>query len=215
MENAKLEDCAYRASKRIAILKSENTLFRDTSYKILMFFVLIGIWQLTAMHFDLALIMPYPLVTFKSLIDCMTDIETIKNIMITMDRVIRGFLWALLIGAPLGFLMGAFPFVQKLIGGFIDSIRQVPIMAWVPLTIVWFGIGNGPTIFIIALSGVFPIILNTVSAVQNIDKDYYNAARTMGARPINLFFNVMLPAAIPDILTGARIAISAGWMSVI
>lgn len=215
MENAKLNDCAYRGTKKMKLVNVEKDRLKDLLYKVLMFLVLIAIWQLTAMHFDIALIMPYPLVTFKSLFECMTDVEIIKNILITMDRVLRGFMWALFIGAPLGFLMGAFPFVQKLIGGFIDSIRQVPIMAWVPLTIVWFGIGNGPTIFIIALSGVFPIILNTVSAVQNIDKDYYNAAKSMGANPISIFFNVMLPAAIPDILTGARIAISAGWMSVI
>ena len=88
-------------------------------------------------------------------------------------------------------------------------------MAWVPLTIVWFGIGDGPTIFLIAFAGVFPIILNTIQGIRSISKDYYNAARSMGASPFSIFINVMLPAALPDILTGARLAISTGWMSVI
>ncbi len=85
----------------------------------------------------------------------------------------------------------------------------------VPLTIVWFGIGDGPTIFLITFSGIFPVILNTIAGVKNISKDYYNAARSMGAGPWSIFSNIILPASIPDILTGARIAISGGWMSVI
>ena len=88
-------------------------------------------------------------------------------------------------------------------------------ISWVPLTIVWFGIGDGPTVFLIGFSSIFPIILNTIQGIRSISKDYYNAARSMGASPLTIFTNVMLPAALPDILTGARIGIGIGWMSVI
>ncbi len=123
-------------------------------------------------------------------------------------------MYALLFGLPIGFIMGFSKTFERVLSPVVDSVRQVPIMAWVPLTIVWFGIGDGPTIFLIAFQG-FPIILNTIQGVRAISKDYYNAARSMGASPIVIFTNVIVPASLPDILTGSRIAISTGWMSVI
>ena len=104
---------------------------------------------------------------------------------------------------------------EKLLGGIIDSIRQIPVMAWVPLTIIWLGIGDGPTIFMIAISGVFPIILNTIDGVKSISKDYYDAAKSMGASKLSIFINIVVPASLPSVLTGPRIAIGTGWMSVI
>ena len=81
--------------------------------------------------------------------------------------------------------------------------------------IVWFGLGDGPTIFLITFAGVFPVILNTIAGVQSISQDYYHAARSMGARPWSILSSIIVPGSLPDILTGLRIALSAGWMSVI
>lgn len=111
--------------------------------------------------------------------------------------------------------MGLSRVAEVMLGGIIDSIRQVPVMAWIPLTIIWLGIGDGPTIFMIAISGIFPVVLNTIEGVKNISKDYYNAARSMGASRLSIFVNIVIPASLPDVLVGARIAVGAGWMSVI
>ncbi|APF28969.1 binding--dependent transport system inner membrane component family protein [Clostridium sporogenes] len=188
---------------------------KELMYKLIMMVILIIVWYLLAEHYGNELILPTPKRTGKAFIKCLTSSEIITNLLITLNRVLKGFMYAMIIGVPLGLFMGAFKMANNLIGGFIDSIRQVPIMAWVPLTIVWFGIGDGPTIFLITFSGIFPVILNTIAGVKNISKDYYNAARSMGAGPWSIFSNIILPASIPDILTGARIAISGGWMSVI
>ncbi|MDR1773401.1 MAG: ABC transporter permease [Clostridioides sp.] len=193
--------------------KSNN--FMDTLYRIIVIIAIIALWQVTAIRLGSPLLLPEPLEVFKGLVICVTDIEILKNLGITLQRVLKGFGFAFLIGIPIGILMGFSRKFEKAVSPIIDSIRQVPIMAWVPLTIVWFGIGDGPTIFLIGFSGVFPIILNTMQGVRAISKDYYNAARSMGASPISIFFNVMLPSALPDILTGSRLAISTGWMSVI
>ena len=89
-------------------------------------------------------------------------------------------------------------------------------MAWVPLAIVWFGIGDGPTIFLIAFSGVFTIILNTISGVQDISKDFYNAARSIGGKYTE---HHKRTSSFRDLfrvlMTGVRLAIGLGWMSVI
>ena len=111
--------------------------------------------------------------------------------------------------------MGYSPRLLKWMAPFINSLRQVPIMAWVPLSIVWFGIGDGPTIFLIAFSGIFTIILNTIQAVQDISRDFYNAARSMGAGTLSLIKDIVIPGSLPGVLTGLRLAIGLGWMSVI
>ena len=103
----------------------------------------------------------------------------------------------------------------KALAPFINSLRQIPIMAWVPLSIVWFGLGDGPTIFMIAFSGVFTIILNTIAGVQDISKDFYNAARSMGASTLDIVKDIVVPGALPGVITGIRLAIGMGWMSVI
>ncbi|CEK32802.1 ABC transporter permease [[Clostridium] sordellii] len=195
--------------------KKINSKLLDILYKILALVIIIGIWQISAEKIGSSLLLPMPMDVFKGFITCITDPEIVKNVIITLQRVLKGFMYALIFGLPLGLIMGFSSSCEKLFSPLVDSARQVPIMAWVPLTIVWFGIGDGPTIFLIAFAGVFPIILNTIQGVRSISKDYYNAAKSMGASPFTIFTNVMLPAALPDILTGARLAISTGWMSVI
>ncbi|CEQ13098.1 ABC transporter permease [[Clostridium] sordellii] len=195
--------------------KKINSKLLDILYKILALVIIIGIWQISAEKIGSSLLLPMPMDVFKGFITCITDPEIVKNVIITLQRVLKGFMYALIFGLPLGLIMGFSSSCEKLFSPLVDSARQVPIMAWVPLTIVWFGIGDGPTIFLIAFAGVFPIILNTIQGVRSISKDYYNAAKSMGASTFTIFTNVMLPAALPDILTGARLAISTGWMSVI
>ena len=139
----------------------------------------------------------------------------LENLGITMRRVITGSVYAFVIGFPLGMIMGYSPRLLQWMSPFINSLRQVPIMAWVPLAIVWFGIGDGPTLFLIAFSGVFTIILNTIAGVQDISKDFYNAARSMGAGTLSIIKDIVIPGSLPGVLTGLRLAIGLGWMSVI
>lgn len=177
--------------------------------------LIFGVWQTAAYFTASDLLLPYPSKTMLALFKSVTDPEVLGNLAITMRRVLTGFTYALLIGVPLGFLMGYSSTAMRILDPLTSSLRQVPIMAWVPLTIVWFGLGDGPTIFLIAFAGTFPVVLNTIAGVQSISKDYYNAARSMGAGSLSIFSHVIVPGSLPDILTGMRIALSAGWMSVI
>lgn len=195
--------------------KENNFKFLDWIYRGVFLILLLVIWQISAIRIGSPLLLPKPLDVLDGFITCLTDVEIVKNVFITLQRVLKGFFYALIFGLPIGLIMGFSTRFDSILSPVVDSVRQVPIMAWVPLTIVWFGIGDGPTIFLIAFAGVFPIILNTIQGIRSISKDYYNAARSMGASPFVIFTNVMLPAALPDILTGARLAISTGWMSVI
>lgn len=175
----------------------------------------LGLWQLAADQYNSKLLLPTPVQTAQKFVAIVQDPSVLKNLMITLERVLTGFSFALAIGVPIGFLMGYSEKAMHAFDPLISSIRQVPIMAWIPLTIVWFGLGDGPTVFLIAMVGVFPLILNTIAGVRGISKDYYHAARSMGAGPWSIFAHVIVPGSLPDILTGARLALGSGWMSVI
>jgi NitT/TauT family transport system permease protein len=126
-----------------------------------------------------------------------------------------GFSIAAGLGLVLGYLMGYSLKFLKIMDPLISSLRQIPLMAWVPLSIFWFGLGDGPTVFLIAMSGLFPMTLAVVIGVQDISHEYYDAARSLGAGTGSLLKNVVIPGSIPSIMTGMRLAMSAGWMSVI
>jgi len=173
------------------------------------------LWYFLAHKVNNPFIFPYFENVMKAVYNALTDMYILRNIGITMRRVMTGCFYAFIIGYPLGMMMGYSKRILRTLSPFINSLRQIPIMAWVPLAIVWFGIGDGPTVFLIAFSGLFTIILNTISGVHDIDRDYYNAARSMGAKTPAVIKDVVLPGSMPGVITGLRLSIGLGWMSVI
>lgn len=173
------------------------------------------IWSIGAEIVDKPFLFPSLKSVIEALFKAVTDLYVLRNIGITMRRVLTGAFYALIFGLPIGMIMGYSKPMLRALAPFINSLRQVPIMAWVPLSIIWFGLGDGPTIFMIAFSGIFTIILNTIAGVQEISKDYYNAARSMGASTIDIIKDIVLPGSLPGVITGIRLAIGMGWMSVI
>jgi NitT/TauT family transport system permease protein len=160
-------------------------------------------------------LLPSPWKVCKAFFGALQDEDVLSNLFLTLHRVMTGFGIAVLIGGFLGVMMAKFKIVMQAIDPILNPLRQVPVMAWVPLAIIWFGLGEGPTLFLITLVAVFPIMLCTVSGIQGIDKDYYNSALSMGSSRFSLFYKITVPAAMPELLTGMRAGLSAGWMSVI
>lgn len=193
----------------------ESESFSQRVYKYTFLILLLIVWQIASTKVGIPLLLPTPKSTFTEFLANITSKQVMTNIGITMSRVVRGWLIAVLVGVPIGMAMGLSKIFKGILGGVVNSLRQIPMMAWVPLSIIWLGIGDGPTLFMIALNGVFQVIMNTSSGVASIDKDYYNAAKSMGASKGSTFVNVVVPASMPHILVGARLAIGAGWMSVI
>lgn len=177
--------------------------------------VIAVIWWVAAGIVDKPFLFPSLKSVMEALFKAITDLYVLRNIGITMRRVLTGAFYAFIIGLPIGMIMGYSKTMLRAFAPFINSLRQVPIMAWVPLSIIWFGLGDGPTIFMIAFTGIFTIILNTIAGVQDISKDYYNAARSMGAKTMDIIKDIVLPGSLPGIITGLRLAIGMGWMSVI
>jgi NitT/TauT family transport system permease protein len=188
---------------------------RGTFYTLIVLVILMIIWNFAANKIQNTLLLPYFSETAIEFFTAWVDPVIMSNLGLTLKRVFAGFLYAFIIGVPLGLLMGYSATAMQSLAPLMNSIRQVPIMAWVPLSIIWFGLGDGPTVFLIAMSAIFPLAINTIAGVQGIDSNYYNAARSMGASKRDIVRDIVVPGAMPDILTGCRLAMGAGWMSVI
>ena len=133
----------------------------------------------------------------------------------SLYRVLAGFLIGGGVALPLGLLMGRRPLVHDLFAPLLEMLRPIPPIAFIPLSILWFGLGNPPALFLIALGAFFPVLVNTIAGVRNVDAIYIRAAQNLGAREGVLFRRVILPAAMPYILTGVRVGIGVAFIVVI
>jgi NitT/TauT family transport system permease protein len=133
----------------------------------------------------------------------------------SLFRVVVGFLIGGGLALPLGLLMGRKPLAQELLGPTLEVLRPIPPIAFIPLSILWFGLGNPPALFLIALGAFFPVLVNTIAGVRHVDSIYLRAALNLGASEATLFRRVILPAAMPHILTGVRVGIGVAFIVVI
>ncbi|GIW11439.1 MAG: binding-protein-dependent transport system inner membrane protein [Dehalococcoidia bacterium] len=138
-----------------------------------------------------------------------------SNAQASMLRVGGGFAIAALIGIPLGILIGWNRLVARLIDPTIQLARPIPITAWVPFAIAIFGIQNANALFLIFLGAFYPIVLNTTHGVRETSLNLIRAAKMLGAKDRDILLRVVLPSALPGILTGMRLGVGVGWMAVI
>jgi len=130
-------------------------------------------------------------------------------------RVVGGFAIGTGLALPLGLLMGGSARIYQLMNPLVQLLRPIPPIAYIPLAILWFGLGNPPAFFLISLGAFFPVLMNTISGVRTVDAIYVRAARNLGASGATLFLRVILPAATPHILTGLRVGIGVAFIVVI
>lgn len=138
-----------------------------------------------------------------------------RHISHSLQRVFWGYLAAVLIAIPLGLAMGWSRHLRTALEPIIEILRPIPPLAWIPIAILWLGIGNQSAAFIIFLGAFFPILLNTISGVRTIDPLLIEAARTLNATQFFIFLKVLLPGAFPSIFTGLRIGLGIGWMTLV
>lgn len=130
-------------------------------------------------------------------------------------RVFAGFAWGVSLGVLLGLLIGLSRLVEKIIDPTIQVLRNVPVTAWVPLSLVFFGIGNKPAIFLIGLGAFFPAVLNTTLGVRQVNQTLFKATMMMGATRYELVKRVILPASMPAVMTGVRLSMGIAWVLVV
>jgi ABC-type nitrate/sulfonate/bicarbonate transport system permease component len=161
------------------------------------------------------LLLPPPTVVFKALGQMASSGYLWSQVSVSLIRVLIGFSIAVGIAVPLGIGMGLFSVLNNLADPFVRIFSPIPGVAWIPLAILWYGLGDTAAIFIIAVSSVFPILLNTIQGMQDVDANLVDAARTMGATKWQVIRRVMLPSLIPYLITGFRTGFGFAWRVVI
>lgn len=143
------------------------------------------------------------------------DGSLVRHTLYTMYRVLVGLGLAVAIGLPLGILMARFRPVEYFFMPLVSVLMPIPSFAWVPVFILWFGLGNTATILIVVYAASFPMLLNTWTGVRSVNPLWLRAAGAMGARGGDLFWKVIVPGASPFIITGLRQAFQRSWVAVV
>jgi NitT/TauT family transport system permease protein len=133
----------------------------------------------------------------------------------SIQRVYGGFFMAAALGIPLGLLIGRVRFIRALIDPTLQLLRPVPVTAWLPLSMIFFGLGPRAAIFLVFLGAFFPILLNTTFGVRSVDAKLFEAASMLGCKGSSLFRQVVLPAATPSIFNGLRLGHGFAWILIV
>jgi len=180
----------------------------------------IVVWQLVSTYGQrinpqLDVMLPPPTAVLSAAQDLMARHVLMTHILDSLRRVLVAVGVAALLGVPLGLAMGWFDRFQAAVDPVIEFIRPIPPLAWIPLSILWFGIGDAQIEYIIFLAAFFPVVLNSMAGARDTDRYLVRAALSLGARPHDLLYTVLLPGALPNIFTGLRIGLGIGWMALV
>ncbi len=150
-----------------------------------------------------------------ALVSLFSSGELVKHLGVSLLRVILGFSLATLAGVSLGMAMGWFRRWRGFFDPLVEILRPIPPMAWIPLAILWMGIGEASKVYIIFYGAFFPIVINTTLGVKSIDENLLKMARSMNLRGWLLFKEVIFPGSLPAVVTGLRIGLGVGWMCLV
>lgn len=162
-----------------------------------------------------SLIFPSPQQVASGVLELARDGTLWEHIIASLVRVATGFLLALVVALPLGLWMGRVEGAYRTLNPVFQIMRPISPIAWIPIAILWFGVGDVAPVFLIFLAAVFPLIVQTSAGVHAIDGRYLRAAENFGVPRAKLFRQVIVPAVLPEVLTGMRIALGVAWLVVV
>ena len=176
--------------------------------------LLLGLWHYSVVY-TATTIFPSPRSVEKGLLQLAHKHVLWADIGDSLRRVALGFGLAAIVGVPVGLTLGWYPALNQVVNPAIQILRPISPLAWIPVAVVLFGVGERPAIFLIFLSALFPILVACVSGVSNVPAIFRRAGRNFGLSPIQLMAKVVFPAALPQILIGLRIALGVAWLVVV
>lgn len=181
---------------------------------LLLMSLVVAVWWAVVIQTESA-IFPTPWQVVTGAAELVEDGTLWEHIRASLFRVGTGFGLAVLVGIPLGLWMGWVAGAYRTLNPIFQMLRPISPIAWIPVAILWFGVGELSPIFLIFISSVFPLVVQTTSGVHTIDRRYLRAAANFGvSRPV-LFRQVVIPAVLPEIIVGMRIGIGVAWLVVV
>lgn len=161
------------------------------------------------------LVMPPVSSIWKELVNSITSGMMFTDLFVSILIVLRGYIIGVLLGLVFGVLMGIFTKVNNLFSGTINAFRQIPPLAWIPLLILWVGIGDASKVILIALGVFYPVLLNTISGISEVSTSYLEFARNYKIKKKDILLHILLPGAVPSVFVGLRLGAGQAWMAVV
>ncbi len=170
-------------------------------------------WELaTALGWIDQVLLPSPAEVVKALITSILDGSLLTNVVASFVRVVEGFLLAMLVAVPMGIAMGVSQIIFGVLNPLLELLRPIPPIAVIPLTILWFGIGELSKALLIAYGAFFPILVNTMAGFREVERVHVHAAQALGASRYHIFRDVVLRSALPFVIVGARLGMGMAFI---
>ncbi len=176
--------------------------------------VLISAWQISVMRSD-STILPGPWAVVLGIMELAQKGLLLKYVVASLYRVTWGYVLAALIGIPFGLLLGWYKRGEKAFNPIIQILRPISPLAWIPIAILWFGVGDGAAIYLIFLASFLPLTVTAMNAVRNIPEVNLNAGRNFGLSERQLITQILYPAVAPYLIVGLRITLGIAWLVVV
>jgi ABC-type nitrate/sulfonate/bicarbonate transport system permease component len=173
------------------------------------------IWQLASVHVVSSVLFPPPTVVLRKAVLLLRNGVLLEHLSASAKRILAGFIAGSLLGFPIGLAIGSFGSVRKVLEPYTEFLRFIPAVAMITVAVIWFGIGEASKIFLIIYTTIFIVILNTAAGVSAIAPNKIRAAQALGATRTQIFFHVAMPATVPYILTGMRLAMANSFTTIV
>jgi NitT/TauT family transport system permease protein len=187
---------------------------KDSLPAIAVIALLLAAWWLTVVETH-SVIFPTPWQVVTGTVELVKDGTLWMHIGASLMRVGAGFALAVLVAVPLGLWLGWVRGAYSTLNPLFQILRPISPIAWIPIAILWFGVGNASPIYLIFISSVFPMIVQTTAGVHTIERRYLRAAENFGVSRYTLFRQVVIPASLPQIIVGMRIGLGVAWLVVV
>ena len=181
-----------------------------------LFIIIIGVWQFASVKGLVNTIaLPAPSTIVKRFIALVQDGSLQKNLLISSQRVLTGYALAAVSALVLGILIGLSPRFKRMTDLIIQILKPIPPISWIPLVILWFGIGEESKIFLIFIGSFFTILINVIDGIRRIDVKLIELSNAMVIPKMKYIFQIVIPYAAPNIFTGLRVGLGQSWMCVV
>jgi ABC-type nitrate/sulfonate/bicarbonate transport system permease component len=177
--------------------------------------VILALWQYGSSKAIIPLLFPSPLNTWRTAVQLLEEGRLLNDVVASLSRIGIGFTLGSLLGIVLGVLMGSFRTVRLIFEPYVQFLRSLPALAWIPAAMLWFGTGEESKVLLLIYTTVFVVALNTMIGVSSVPENQLRAARCFGASPWRTFYMVKAPATVGYMLTGMRLAMGNCFSTII
>jgi ABC-type nitrate/sulfonate/bicarbonate transport system permease component len=202
------------------IKRDASARLKNLGLSLVGFVAIICLWQLLVVYTQVGRLIPSPLEVVKRFVYVLTNpigstYTLPMHLLISLRRVLIGYCLAVVAGVLVGIGMGRFEIVEAIVNPIFQIVRPIPGVAWIPMAIVWFGIGETAKLYIIFMSAFVNIVVNTYAGAKRVDANLLNCAKMLGANETQSFFRVVIPSCVPYIFAGLQVGLSTSWMGIL